>query len=79
MEWFVETAKRYLLHGKPLPDLCEHNANVAAQLKRPHVSQTWLILKLLFTSGSMLMSEYSHMSVQDKVLEEKSTKKEVQV
>ncbi|GIY55612.1 hypothetical protein CDAR_409361 [Caerostris darwini] len=66
MDWFIETAKQYLLHGKPLPELCEHNANVATQLKRPDVSQTWLILKLLYTSGSMVMSEYSHMMNQDK-------------
>lgn len=72
MNWFIETARRYLLHGKPLPELCEHNANVAAQLKRPYVSQTWLILKLLYTSGSMLLSEYSHIVAQDKLLEEKS-------
>ncbi|XP_015908110.1 GATOR2 complex protein WDR24 isoform X2 [Parasteatoda tepidariorum] len=65
MKWFVETAKRYLLHGKPLPDLCEHNANVASQLNRPHISQTWLILKLLYTSGSMLLTEYSHVASQD--------------
>lgn len=71
MDWFVETANKYLLHGKSLPDLCEHNANVAAQLNRPEVSQTWLILKLLYTSGSILMSEYSHIMTQDKLPDDK--------
>ncbi|KFM74146.1 WD repeat-containing protein 24, partial [Stegodyphus mimosarum] len=61
-----------MLHGKPLPDLCEHNANVASQLQRPYIYHTWLILKLLYTSGSMLLSEYSHMVAQDKLQEEKA-------
>ncbi|GBN98015.1 GATOR complex protein WDR24 [Araneus ventricosus] len=71
MDWFTETAKRYSLHGKSLPDLCEHNASVASQLNRPQVAQTWLILKLLYTSGSILMSEYSHMMAQDKLPDDK--------
>ncbi|KAG8199533.1 hypothetical protein JTE90_009375 [Oedothorax gibbosus] len=72
MNWFVETANKYLLHGKSLPDLCEHNANVALQLKRNHISQSWLILKLLYTSGSILLSEFSHLAIQDKLPDEKA-------
>lgn len=71
MNWFIETANKYLLHGKSLPDLCEHNANVASQLKRHQVSQSWLILKLLYTSGSILLSEFSHIGVQDILPDEK--------
>uniref|UniRef100_A0A3Q2SPK9 GATOR2 complex protein WDR24 n=1 Tax=Fundulus heteroclitus TaxID=8078 RepID=A0A3Q2SPK9_FUNHE len=37
MDWFVKTAQRYLLSGKPFTELCDHNAKVARELKRPQV------------------------------------------
>lgn len=37
MDWFVETARLYLLSGKPFAELCDHNAKVAKQLNRPQV------------------------------------------
>uniref|UniRef100_A0A8C4SX32 GATOR2 complex protein WDR24 n=1 Tax=Erpetoichthys calabaricus TaxID=27687 RepID=A0A8C4SX32_ERPCA len=39
MDWFVKTAKLYLLSGKPFAELCDHNAKVAKDLKRPQVSR----------------------------------------
>lgn len=38
MDWFVKTAQLYLLSGKPFGELCDHNAKVAQELKRPQVS-----------------------------------------
>lgn len=37
MDWFVKTAQLYLLSGKPFGELCDHNAKVAQELKRPQV------------------------------------------
>lgn len=37
MDWFINTAKSYLLSGKPFAELCEHNAQVAKKLNRPQV------------------------------------------
>jgi WD40 repeat protein len=48
MEWFVNSAKRYQLNGKSIEELCEYNAEVAAQLNRIQVSQTWKILLQMF-------------------------------
>lgn len=39
MDWFVKTAQLYLLSGKPFAELCDHNAKVAQELKRPQVRQ----------------------------------------
>ncbi|XP_078610021.1 GATOR2 complex protein WDR24-like [Branchiostoma floridae x Branchiostoma japonicum] len=48
MDWFVKTAENYCLTGRPLSELCEHNAQVARQLGRHQIVQTWLMLKLIF-------------------------------
>lgn len=37
MDWFVRTAKQYVLTGRPLAELCDHNAKVAKELKRNQV------------------------------------------
>ena len=29
MEWFVNCAKNYILHGQSIEDMCEHNAEVS--------------------------------------------------
>lgn len=38
MDWFVHTAKQYALAGRPLAELCDHNAKVAKGLDRNQVS-----------------------------------------
>ena len=38
MNWFIGSAKRYQLTGRPLEELCEHNATVALNLRRHQVS-----------------------------------------
>uniref|UniRef100_T1KSN4 GATOR2 complex protein WDR24 n=1 Tax=Tetranychus urticae TaxID=32264 RepID=T1KSN4_TETUR len=50
MEWFVATALRYKLFGKPFAELCEHNAEVSKELNRAQVAQTWKILRLLYST-----------------------------
>ncbi|XP_032814997.2 GATOR2 complex protein WDR24 isoform X2 [Petromyzon marinus] len=50
-DWFVETAQRYCLAGRPLGELCDHNARVAGSLRRFQVAQTWTMLKLLYGGG----------------------------
>ncbi|XP_059470417.1 GATOR complex protein WDR24 [Neocloeon triangulifer] len=45
---FLECAKRYQLSGKPLAELCDHNAAVAKQLGRHQVSLVWGIVKTLY-------------------------------
>lgn len=40
MDWFVKTARLYLLGGKPFAELCDHNAKVAKELNRPQVGQS---------------------------------------
>lgn len=37
MDWFVRTAKQYVLAGRPLAELCDHNAAVAKELDRNQV------------------------------------------
>ena len=51
MDWFVNSAKRYQLNGKSIEELCEYNAEVAAQLNRSQVSQTWKILLQMFNAN----------------------------
>lgn len=39
-EFFIQFAKRYLLTGKSLAEICEHNSNVAKTLRKHNVSST---------------------------------------
>uniref|UniRef100_A0A803WBB0 GATOR2 complex protein WDR24 n=1 Tax=Ficedula albicollis TaxID=59894 RepID=A0A803WBB0_FICAL len=45
MDWFVHTAKQYALAGRPLAELCDHNAKVAKGLDRNQVSVGRLLLQ----------------------------------
>ncbi|XP_076154666.1 GATOR2 complex protein WDR24 [Alosa pseudoharengus] len=60
MDWFVETARLYLLSGKPFAELCDHNAKVAKQLNRPQVSTTWTMLRIMFSEPANLGSSTNH-------------------
>ncbi|XP_056389997.1 GATOR complex protein WDR24 [Hyla sarda] len=51
MGWFVATAERYALAGKPLAELCDHNAKVARELNRWQVAQTWTMLGIIYCSA----------------------------
>ncbi|CAH0389675.1 unnamed protein product [Bemisia tabaci] len=47
---FLLCAQRYLLTGRPLADLCDHNAAVAKDLGKTNVSIVWSIIKTLYTT-----------------------------
>lgn len=48
--WFRECARRYILTGRSLADICDHNASVAKELKRQHVGLIWNIVKTLYST-----------------------------
>jgi WD40 repeat protein len=52
MNWFVKTAQEYQLSNRPLGELCDHNAEVCAKLRRFQICQTWKILKLFYANIS---------------------------
>ncbi|KAK6625139.1 hypothetical protein RUM43_005430 [Polyplax serrata] len=47
--WFEAMAKQYLLVGKTLAELCEHNASVAEKLGRHQIALIWNIVKTLYS------------------------------
>ncbi|RZF40833.1 hypothetical protein LSTR_LSTR003343 [Laodelphax striatellus] len=47
--WFLGCASQYMLSGRPLPDLCDHNASVAENLGRTTVSLVWRMIKILYS------------------------------
>ncbi|CAN8021181.1 unnamed protein product [Ixodes persulcatus] len=51
VNWFQESALKYQLTGRPLPDLCESNAAVAADLGRHDVALAWRAVKTLYGSA----------------------------
>ncbi|NWU90806.1 WDR24 protein, partial [Upupa epops] len=61
MDWFVHTAKQYALAGRPLAELCDHNAKVAKGLDRNQVAQTWTMLRIIYSSlGNVSSSNLNH-------------------
>ncbi|NWT76407.1 WDR24 protein, partial [Prunella himalayana] len=61
MDWFVHTAKQYALAGRPLAELCDHNAKVAKGLDRNQVAQTWTMLRIIYSSlGSVSSTNLNH-------------------
>ncbi|RWS16395.1 WD repeat-containing protein 24-like protein [Dinothrombium tinctorium] len=49
MDWFVTSALKYQLSGRPFSELCLQNAEVAMHLNRPQVAQTWKVINQLFS------------------------------
>ncbi|NXU20565.1 WDR24 protein, partial [Pardalotus punctatus] len=61
MDWFVHTAKQYALAGRPLAELCDHNAKVAKGLDRNQVAQTWTMLRIIYSSlGTVTSTNLNH-------------------
>ncbi|KFP09522.1 WD repeat-containing protein 24, partial [Egretta garzetta] len=61
MDWFVHTAKQYALAGRPLAELCDHNAKVAKGLDRNQVAQTWTMLRIIYSSlGTVSSANLNH-------------------
>ncbi|XP_071543764.1 GATOR2 complex protein WDR24-like isoform X1 [Panulirus ornatus] len=48
----VQSAKQYLLTGRSLAEICEHNAGVARKLNRHQVALTWQMLQMLYVGVS---------------------------
>lgn len=63
MSWFVDTAERYVLAGRPLAELCDHNAKVARELGRNQVAQTWTMLRIIYCSPGLVSSANLNHSV----------------
>ncbi|XP_046677727.1 GATOR complex protein WDR24 isoform X2 [Homalodisca vitripennis] len=56
--WLLGCAQGYQLSGKPLAELCDHNANVARQLGRFSVSLVWSMIKTLYAPKTI--ADYGH-------------------
>lgn len=59
MDWFVISALRYQLSGRPFSELCETNADVAYHLDRPQVAQMWKMLQQLYSSPASRVGQFS--------------------
>ncbi|KAI1304163.1 GATOR complex protein WDR24 [Halotydeus destructor] len=76
MDWFVISALRYQLSGKPFHELCLNNADVASHLDRPQVAQTWKMIAQLYGASGSRMNQYSggsYVSVSDTIHETKDS------
>lgn len=52
-----ECAREYILNGKPLLDMCEHNARVARKIGKTNVAMLWTFVKIMY---SALPKQYHH-------------------
>ncbi|GAU97749.1 hypothetical protein RvY_08990-2 [Ramazzottius varieornatus] len=61
MDWFVHSAKNYLLFGRSVSEMCTHNAAVAEKVGRIQVAQVWRIVGYLhaFSEGRAQKSGHS--------------------
>lgn len=48
----VQSAHQYLLTGRSLAEICEHNAAVAKQLNRHQVALTWQMMQMLYVGAT---------------------------
>jgi len=64
MNWFVKTAQEYQLSNRTLAELCDHNAEVCARLRRFQVCQTWKILKLFYANIGTPNQQSNHSTAQ---------------
>nr|CAD7432590.1 unnamed protein product [Timema monikensis] len=46
-----ECARRYIITGRPLPEMCDHNAAVAKDMGRNQISLLWSIVKTLYSTN----------------------------
>ncbi|XP_073969024.1 WD repeat domain 24 isoform X1 [Rhodnius prolixus] len=49
VDWLITCAKRYILSGKPLADICLRNSSVAQSLGRLAVSLVWKTVQIMYT------------------------------
>ncbi|KAJ8966640.1 hypothetical protein NQ314_003407, partial [Rhamnusium bicolor] len=66
---FLALAKNYVLHGRSVSELCEHNSAVAREFGKSHISVIWKIIKTMYgeefmqnsiNSGSNNRDDVSH-------------------
>lgn len=57
VDWLLCCAEQYVLAGKPLAEICDHNADVARRLGRLAVSLLWTTVKTLYTPRT---SDHGH-------------------
>ncbi|XP_071158267.1 GATOR2 complex protein WDR24-like isoform X1 [Mytilus galloprovincialis] len=74
MEWFVNCAKQYILHGRSFEEMCEHNAQVSDQNDRFQVAQSWRMLKAIYTKPTVTKNLLRTESVMSNVSEKPKDK-----
>ncbi|KAJ8939609.1 hypothetical protein NQ318_012332 [Aromia moschata] len=45
---FLALAKHYVLHGRSVSELCEHNSVIAREYGKPHIAVIWKIIKTMY-------------------------------
>ncbi|CAH1154060.1 unnamed protein product [Phaedon cochleariae] len=63
----LSLAKNYILQGRSISELCEHNSAVAREFKKPHISVIWKIIKTMYGEEFMQYSINSGNSNLDEV------------
>ncbi|OWF39356.1 WD repeat-containing protein 24 [Mizuhopecten yessoensis] len=63
MDWFRDSAQRYLLKGFSLDKLCEQNAQVAESQGRYQVAQSWRMLMVLYSQSLYTAPQFRTLSM----------------
>ncbi|XP_074036380.1 WD repeat domain 24 isoform X2 [Leptinotarsa decemlineata] len=63
-----DLAKNYVLHGRSISELCEHNSAVAREFGKPNISVMWKIIKTMYGEEFMQNSITSSNTNRDEVL-----------
>ncbi|XP_072916489.1 GATOR2 complex protein WDR24 isoform X3 [Hemitrygon akajei] len=63
MYWFVNMAQQYLLTGRSLAELCDHNAKIAKECYRYQVAQTWTMLRIVYSNPGAISSVNLNQSI----------------
>ncbi|XP_059835219.1 GATOR complex protein WDR24 isoform X3 [Hypanus sabinus] len=63
MYWFVNMAQQYLLTGRSLAELCDHNAKIAKECYRYQVAQTWTMLGIVYSNPGAISSVNLNQSI----------------
>ncbi|CAG9865072.1 unnamed protein product [Phyllotreta striolata] len=62
---FIALAKNYVLHGRSISELCEHNSTVAREFGKPHIAVVWKIIKTMYGEEFMQNSVNSNNTSRD--------------
>ncbi|XP_037945419.1 GATOR complex protein WDR24 [Teleopsis dalmanni] len=61
-ECFIGCAKEFILTGKKLGEICEHNAKVTKKYGKHNASTLWNFIKILYGSSEFSTQKYEHRS-----------------